>query len=80
MTKTSVGGVGVGGEGREGRWKNDDYHMYHGHDDRLRVLGAFSVFPTSGPTSGLLNTSHLDELTQLEDSANPRGWFERNKC
>lgn len=42
--------------------------------------GAFSVFPTPGPTSGLLNTSHLDELTQLEDSANPHGRFEKKKC
>lgn len=40
---------------------------------------AFSVFPTSGPTSGLLNTSHLDELTQLEDFSNPHCWFEKNK-
>lgn len=42
--------------------------------------GAFSVFPTPGPTSGLLNTSHLDELTQLEDSASPHGRFERRNA
>lgn len=60
-----------GGVGGEGGWKNDDYHMYHEHDDHLFASPAHSarafvsviVFPTSGPTSGLLNRSHLDEIT-----------------
>lgn len=75
-----MGGVGVGGrgrKGREGRWKNDDYHKYHGHDDRLRVLGC--VFDLWADVWSPKHKSP-DELTRLEDSAHPHGWFEKNKC
>lgn len=67
-----------GWEGRgRGGWENDDYHRYHEHDDRLfafpahnaRAFVSLIVCPTSGPTSGLLNRSHQNEITQLEDSA-----------